>query len=82
MGNVKSKRLDKLEKVEGPAPGTYDSPSGSRKILPNRNYSFTFSKKKKASYISEIKPRGPDVGAYNIDKSDSFITRGAARGWK
>lgn len=82
IGGPKLDRLDKINKNSLPAPGSYESPNSARKVMTNNNYSFSFSKKKKTSYLSEIKPTGPGVGSYDLNKSEGFITKGAARGWK
>jgi hypothetical protein len=82
IGGPKLDRLEKIKKNDLPAPTTYDSPASARRIKPNHNYSFSFSKKKKVSYLAEIKPTGPAPGSYDLNKSESFITKGAAKGWK
>lgn len=75
-------RLEKIQKNDLPSPGSYESPKGQDKTKKNMNYSFSFSKKKKTSYLAEIKPTGPAPGSYDLNRSESYITKGAARGWK
>ena len=65
-----------------PSSCTYDYTKGRAKTMVNNNYSYSFSKKKKTSYLSEIKPTMTSPGSYDTDKSLSKITKGAARGWK
>ena len=82
IGGIKLNRLDKLNKTNQPAPGTYDSPTCAKRVMANHNYSFSFCKKKKTSYLSEIKGSGPSPVSYDLNKSDGYITKGASRGWK
>jgi hypothetical protein len=59
MGSIKLGRLDKIQKNDIPSSCTYDSPKGKNKTMKNNNYSFSFSKKKKTSYLNDIKSTGP-----------------------
>jgi len=82
MIGPKLDRLEKIKKNNLPSPTSYDSPKYDKRIKQNHNYSFSFSKKKKVSYLSEIKPTGPSPTSYDLNKSDNVMTRGAGRGWK
>ncbi|CAI2373940.1 unnamed protein product [Moneuplotes crassus] len=82
ISSLKCGRIEKIQKNDKPSAGNYDSPKGLTNITPNHNYSFSFSKGKKESIFIKKKTQGPDPGAYDLNKSDGFITKGAMRGWK